>query len=221
MSLLSSLRHRPRLISSIALALALPWLLPDSVPTLVRGLIGWDAGVWFYLVLLLQMMVKENGSSHLQRTAQANADSMWAVLIVATLGATASLIAVALEQSQVKQGLGTLHGLPYLVLVISTVAGSWLLLPVEFALGYAGIYHQDSEAGKEPHGLEFPGQDEHPDYLDFMYFAITLAATSQTSDVAVSSRPMRRLVLIHAGLSFVFNTCVLALTINILAGLIS
>ncbi|MDY0746136.1 DUF1345 domain-containing protein [Paucibacter sp. R3-3] len=221
MSLLRSLRHRPRLICSIALALVLPWLLPDSVPAPTRALIGWDAGVWLYLALLLQMMFKENGSSHLQRTAQANADSMWAVLMVATLGATASLVAVALEQSQVKQGLGTLHGLPYLVLVISTVVGSWLLLPVEFALAYAGIYHQDSAKGTEPHGLEFPGQDDHPDYLDFMYFAITLAATSQTSDVAVSSRPMRRLVLIHAGLSFVFNTCVLALTINILAGLIS
>ena len=219
MSLYSSLRHRPRLICSIALALILPWLLPASVPVQTRALIGWDAGVWLYLALLLQMMFKENGSSHLQQTARANADSMWAVLVVASLGATASLIAVALEQSQVKQGQGALHGLPYLALVISTVAGSWLLLPVEFALAYAGIYH--STEGKEPHGLEFPGQDEHPDYLDFMYFAITLAATSQTSDVAVSSRPMRRLVLIHAGLSFVFNTCVLALTINILAGLIS
>ncbi|WP_077035448.1 DUF1345 domain-containing protein [Pelomonas sp. KK5] len=218
MKLIRSLRHRPRLLASVALALVLPWLLPATVPTLARGLIGWDAGVWLYLLLLLRMMVKENGGHHLQLTARANADSMVAVLVVATLGATASLVAVALEQSQVKQGLGALHGWPYLLLVISTVAGSWLLLPVEFALGYASVYHEDSDA---PHGLEFPGQDEHPDYLDFIYFAVTLAATSQTSDVAVSSRPMRRLVLIHAGLSFVFNTCVLALTINILAGLIS
>ncbi len=218
MKLIRSLRHRPRLMASIVLALALPWLLPATMPALARGLIGWDAGVWLYLALLLRMMVKENGGHHLQLTARANADSMVAVLVVATLGATASLVAVALEQSQVKQGLGALHGWPYLLLVISTVTGSWLLLPVEFALGYASVYHEDSDA---PHGLEFPGEDKHPDYLDFIYFAVTLAATSQTSDVAVSSRPMRRLVLIHAGLSFVFNTCVLALTINILAGLIS
>jgi uncharacterized membrane protein len=109
------------------------------------------------------------------------------------------------------------QGWPYLLLAVSTVAGSWLLLPVEFALAYASLFH----AGHGPHGLEFPGNDAQPDYMDFMYFAVTLAATSQTSDVAVSARPMRRLVLLHAVLSFAFNTGVLALTINILAGLIS
>jgi uncharacterized membrane protein len=217
MSFLRSLRHRPRLMGSIAVAIALPFALPHDMPVLARGLIGWDAGVWVYLCLLLRMMMK-SGSRHLQMTAKANADSMVAVLILATLGAAASLVAVALEQSQVKLGLSALHGWPYLLLAISTVVGSWLLLPVEFALAYASIYHQADDC---PHGLEFPGQDEHPDYLDFIYFAVTLAATSQTSDVAVSSRPMRRLVLVHAALSFVFNTCVLALTINILAGLIS
>ena len=89
---------------------------------------------------------------------------------------------------------------------------------MEFALAYASLYYG---ADGKPHGLDFPGKEEHPDYTDFMYFAVTLAATSQTSDVAVSTRPMRRLVLLHAVLSFVFNTSVLALTINILAGLIS
>jgi uncharacterized membrane protein len=104
-----------------------------------------------------------------------------------------------------------------LLLAVSTVAGSWLLLPVEFALAYASLFH----AGHGPHGLEFPGNDAQPGYTDFRYLAVTVAATSQTSDVAVSARPMRRLVLLHAVLSFVFNTSVLALTINILAGLTS
>ena len=75
--------------------------------------------------------------------------------------------------------------------------------------------------GKAAHGLEFPGDDGPPDYGDFLYFSITVAATSQTSDVSVSSRAMRRLVLAQALLAFVFNTGVLALTINILAGLVS
>ena len=104
-------------------------------------------------------------------------------------------------------------------LVLGTVAGSWLLLPIEFALAYASLFHSGPRA---PHGLEFPGDradQGRPDYLDFLYFAITLAATSQTSDVTVSARPMRRLVLVQALLSFVFNTVVLALSINLLAGL--
>ncbi len=217
MSFLRSLRHRPRLISSIAMAIVLPFLLPHDLPALTRGLIGWDVGVWAYLVMLVRMMMI-SGSKHLQLTAKANADSMTAVLLLAVIGAAASLVAIAQEQAQVKLGLNALQGAPYLVLAITTVVGSWLLLPIEFALAYASIYHTADDC---PHGLEFPGDEGHPDYMDFMYFAITLAATSQTSDVAVSSRPMRRLVLVHALLSFVFNTCVLALTINILAGLIS
>ena len=217
MSFFRSLRHRPRLISAIAVALVLPCVLSPHLPTLTRGLIGWDAGVWVYLLLLTRMMMV-SGSQHVQMTAKANADSWVAVLLVAVVGAVASLVAIAQEQAQVKLGLNALQGAPYLLLAITTVVGSWLLLPVEFALAYASVYHTADDC---PHGLEFPGDEEHPDYMDFMYFAITLAATSQTSDVAVSSRPMRRLVLVHALLSFVFNTCVLALTINILAGLIS
>lgn len=143
---------------------------------------------------------------------------MAAMLLLAVAGAAASLGAIALELSQVRHGPGAPQNWAYLLLAITTVAGSWLLLPFEFALAYASLYHSGDES---PHGLEFPGDEPQRDYVDFMYFAVTLAATSQTSDVAVSSRPMRRLVLLHAMLSFVFNTVVLALTVNILAGLIS
>lgn len=69
--------------------------------------------------------------------------------------------------------------------------------------------------------MQFPGDDGPPDYGDFLYFSITLAATAQTSDVAISSRAMRRLVLVQTLLAFAFNTGVLALAINILAGLLS
>lgn len=221
MKLLRQLRLRPRLMLAIlvgvgaAIGSTLVW--PTALNGVTRGLLGWNVGVWLYLGLALRMMSRAD-HQRLQRNARAQADGMGAVLLLAVAGAVASLGAIALELSHVRHGLGAAQGWPYLLLALSTVSGSWLLLPVEFALAYASIYHAE---GTGPHGLEFPGDDPHPDYADFMYFAVTLAATSQTSDVAVSARPMRRLVLLHALLSFVFNTCVLALTINILAGLIS
>ncbi len=216
MSLLLQLRMRPRLLASIAVGAAMAWLCAGALPPVTRALLGWTSGVWLYLILMFLLMHRAD-AQHLKQRAVAQADGMGAVLLLAVVGALASLAAIALELNQVRHGLDVVKGWPYLLLAIATVAGSWLLLPVEFALAYASLYHR----GAGPHGLEFPGNGELPDYSDFLYFSVTLAATSQTSDVAVSARPMRRLVLVQAVLSFVFNTGVLALTINVLAGLIS
>ncbi|MDN3921856.1 DUF1345 domain-containing protein [Roseateles violae] len=213
---LNWLRLRPRLSSAIVAGLLLGLLWPAAMPVLTRCLIGWTGGVWLYLLLALHMMLRAD-HAHLQRNAKAQADSIGAVLLLAIAGAIASLGAIALELAQLRPGLAA-AAWPHLLLAIATVSGSWLLLPVEFALAYASLYHRGKDT---PHGLEFPGDEADPDYMDFMYFSVTIAATSQTSDVAVSARPMRRLVLLHAALSFVFNTSVLALTINLLAGLFS
>lgn len=214
------LRMRPRLLFAIAFGIAVGSaagiIWPDAAPPLTRALLGWDAGVWCYLLAALAMMVRAD-HSHLQRTAIAQADGRGAVLLLAVLGAMASLAALAVELPQFGSARASLSGWACLLLAVSTVIGSWLLLPVEFALNYASLYHRGPRA---PHGLEFPGGDGDPDYTDIMYFAITLAATSQTSDVAVSSRPMRRLVLMQAALSFLFNTGVLALAVGALTNLL-
>lgn len=207
---------RPRLWIALGAGLLAGALLPVS-SLATRGLVVWNVGVWLYLALVLHMMTQAD-HHRLRRNAVALADSTGAVLLLAVTGAIASLVAMTLELNHVRHGQAAAQSWPYLLLALSTVIGSWLLLPMEFALAYASLYYG---ADGKPHGLDFPGKEEHPDYTDFMYFAVTLAATSQTSDVAVSTRPMRRLVLLHAVLSFVFNTSVLALTINILAGLIS
>lgn len=216
MSLLQQLRLRPRLLTSIGTGLALGLLWPAELATVTRLLLGWTSGVWLYLLLVFHLMHRAD-AHHLKQRAVAQADGVVAVLLLAVIGALASLAAIALELSQFRHGVTVVDGWPYLLLAIATVSGSWLLLPAEFALAYASLYHR----GTGPHGLEFPGDEKMPDYSDFLYFSVTLAATSQTSDVAVSARHMRRLVLVQAVLSFVFNTGVLALTINILAGLIS
>jgi uncharacterized membrane protein len=91
-----------------------------------------------------------------------------------------------------------------------------------FALHYAHRYYRDDPETPEADatgGLKFPG-DAPPHYWDFLYFSFVIGMTSQVSDVQVTSRPMRRLVLGHGILSFAFYTIVLALSINIVAGLI-
>ena len=98
-----------------------------------------------------------------------------------------------------------------------TLVSSWLITQTLFALHYAHDFYA-SRARGQPDGLLFPGTTE-PEYGDFMYFACIIGTSAQTADVSITSTPMRRVGLVHCVLAFFFNTTVLALTINIAAGL--
>lgn len=105
----------------------------------------------------------------------------------------------------------------YMTLAPVSVVLSWCLVHTLFALRYAHIYYGEGEIHGTHHGgLEFPG-DHLPDYMDFAYYSFVVGMTAQVSDVQVSSRPLRRLTLLHGVISFAFNTVILALTINALA----
>jgi uncharacterized membrane protein len=107
----------------------------------------------------------------------------------------------------------------HLGISIATILGSWLLVHTIFTQHYAHLYYQDDKTLQErkDSGLDFPGEME-PDYWDFLYFSFVIGMTSQVSDVDVTSRQMRQLGLIHGVISFFFNTTLLAITINIVAG---
>lgn len=97
---------------------------------------------------------------------------------------------------------------------------SWFLIHTIFAMHYAhSFYRQIDEGGDRGDGLNFPGCDE-PDFLDFAYFSFVIGMTFQVSDVAITSSRIRRISLVHALLSFLFNTVILALAINIASGLV-
>ncbi|WP_416762382.1 DUF1345 domain-containing protein [Roseateles sp. So40a] len=215
MPLLHQIQRRPRLLIGAATGALLAACWPVDLAWHTRLLLGWSAGVWTYLILIGWRMVRTDAED-VEEQARAVADSVYVVLGLAILGGAASMAAIALELAQVKES-GLMQAWPHLLVASATLTGSWLLLPVEFGLAYASLFHCGPKA---PHGLEFPGDEDAPDYIDFLYFAATVAATSQTSDVVVSSRPIRRLVLVQAVQAFVFNTVVLALTINFLAGML-
>ncbi len=106
----------------------------------------------------------------------------------------------------------------HLALSVVTILCSWFIVHTAFALHYAHEFYEDAPGTKE-RSLTFPG-DSEPDYLDFLYFAFVLGTTSQTSDVTICSGAMRRLALVHGVIAFFFNTTLLALVVNIAAGLI-
>jgi uncharacterized membrane protein len=211
----SHLQARPRLYIAALAGLAVALLLPEAPRWTTRALLGWNVAVWLYLALIAVMMVRAD-HGHLRRSAAAQAQGAVVVLSVVVVAAIASVAAIVLELAAAKSASGR-AALPHLMFASSTVIGSWLLLPVLFALDYASRYYR----GRTPGGLNFPSADAHfqPDYTDFLYFSFTIAVASQTSDVSISSRPMRQLALLQSVLSFGFNAAILALTINIAASL--
>ena len=87
-----------------------------------------------------------------------------------------------------------------------------------FALHYAHEYYR----GNRPGGLQFPSGDtqDHADYWDFVYFSFVIGMTAQVSDVGITDKTIRRTATVHGIISFVFNTALLALMVNIAASAI-
>lgn len=215
-SWLTQLRTRPRLIASALSGLAAAWLLPRALPPSQRAVLAWNAAIWLYLLLIWVDMARLD-HGRLRQRAVDHADGARVVLAIAVVTSIACLAAVVTELATARAS-SQAHGLGHVALALVTLVGSWLLVPTEFALAYASRYYAGGG-----HGIDFPGlarqRNPEPNYIDFMYFSITIVATSQTSDAAVTTRSMRTLVLVHAVLSFAFNALVLALAINLASGL--
>lgn len=206
---------RPRLAAAIGATALFTLLLPGDWRWTTRLMIAWDAGAVLYLAMLSTTIFGET-VAQIRARAERQDEGAVAILVIACLGATASIAAIGLQLA----GIGSVptgqRGL-HLALGGFTILCSWTLLHAFFALHYAGVYYRGRH--KEP-CLDFPGAGD-PDYVDFLYFAYTIGCTSQTSDVGVTTREARALVLIHSILAFVFNTSILALAINVGASLVS
>lgn len=223
--MLQHLRAHPRLVIGIVVGAAASAMLPDAMPAARRMLLGWNAGTWVYLLSTWTMMARATHERMRQRSLELS-ESITAIVGVAIVAVAATLWAIVAEimgSSSAAANRATAGPVwPHVLLTGATLLGSWALLATLFALSYASLYyHRSFDADAQPHherggGLDFPGSGSSnpPTYLDFMYFAFTLAATSQTSDVAVNSRRVRRWVFVQTVLSFIFNTMLLALAIN-------
>jgi uncharacterized membrane protein len=209
-------KSRPRLFFSVALGLiviaglfaALDWRAATKL------LVGWNVAAALYLALALYLMWRSN-VHRIRRRAAMQDESQITILVLTVAAAMASLAAIFSE-------LGTANGATrqpaQLILATTTIVLSWAFIHVMFALHYAHEYYGD---GRDHiiGGLSFP-DDKEPDYWDFMYFSFVIGMCAQVSDVTVSSKSIRRTVLAHGIISFLFNAALLALTVNIAASAI-
>lgn len=215
MKLLPSLLLRPRLMVAVVTAAGLASLLPSDWRMATRLLIAWDVGAITYLGLMASAMLFET-IDEIRARAEREDEGAFVILIIACLATIASLFAIVVQLSGV--GAAPIGGRGvHLALGGVTILCSWTLLHAFFTMHYAGIYYR---GGKAEPCLDFPGQTE-PNYIDFLYFSYTIGCTSQTSDIGVTTRQARGVVLLHSILAFAFNTSILAMAINVGASLVS
>jgi uncharacterized membrane protein len=188
--------------------------VPHKFGLSTRLLIGWDAGVCLYLTLTWRMMLR-SGIHQLRQRAAVLDEAEWLILALTILASVASLAAIGAELHGVKAASPASQ--PWrITLAASTILVSWFFVHTMLALHYAHDYY----ARERGRGLEFPEHIREPSYWDFMYVSFTIGAASQTSDVTISSSRIRRVALAHTILSFLFNTTILALAINVGASLL-
>jgi uncharacterized membrane protein len=211
-----SIAIRPRLYFSALAGIAALALLPQSWPGSLRGAVAWDLSAAIYLLLAFRVMQTCNADRIRARAARQD-DSGVVILVILLLAITVSFVAITGLLVQAKE---VPHKGLNLGLAAATIVLSWTVTQVVFTLHYAHEYFRPS-GGPESfaEGLDFRG-DRNPDYWDFFYFATSFGAASQTSDVSIRTKPLRRLATLHAIISFFFNTAVLALTINLAASMI-
>jgi len=210
-------RARPRLLLSATVAIALALLLPARFALSSRLLLAWNAGAILYLILTFVMMARSEVADMRRRAATQDEGAIF-ILLVTSAAAVASLAAIAFELHGTHGG-GSDGKHFRMGLAGVTIFCSWLFVHTSFALHYAHEFYGEG-VDEGIGGLKFPASDYDPDYWDFLYFAANLGAAAQTSDVMITGQSMRRLALAHTILSFLFNTMILALAVNVGASLV-
>lgn len=193
---------------------ALPQVLPTRDVT--RWLIGWNVGAWTYL-LLAGVMMARSSPERMRRRALTQDDGAAAILTLVVLAALAGLGAIVAELGVARDEQGLSRHL-HIGLAALTVVSSWAFTQLMFALHYAHEFYLAQQRGQVG-GLLFPDTNQ-PGYLDFVYAAAIIGTSAQTADVSFNSAAMRRVGLVHSVLAFLFNTTLLALTVNVGSNLI-
>jgi uncharacterized membrane protein len=205
-----------RLFGSVLVGMAAIAMLPGDWWLSTRLLAGWTVGLALYLILV-HSVIWRCDVARLRQRAKEQDEGAFGILMLSMAATLASLVAIVFELGGTKQA-GNTDAVAHVLLAMATTVLSWVFMQTIFSLHYAHEYYGERR-DKKLGGLNFPGENE-PDYLDFLYFSLVIGMTSQVSDVAITSRSIRRVAALHGVLSFFFNLTVLALTVNMISNLL-
>ena len=207
------LKAHARILVAI-LAGIIIWFAAANFLPVTRFLIAWNAGVWLFLALVLKMMASASVAD-LKKRAGLEEEGRIATLIIVMLATAVAFIALGLELADSLRQNAPDRALR-VAIALAAIFGSWLFVNCAFALHYA---HEVYRTRLSVASLGFPNEKQ-PDYWDFLYFAMVLGTTFQTSDVEIRSRVLRRTAMVQGLVAFLFNTAIIALTVSIASKLL-
>jgi uncharacterized membrane protein len=203
-----------RLLIALAGGAAATLLSPGGLPWRVRAVLGWDTGALLFVLLTWTMIARATPAATRQRAALEDPGRRL-VFFIALASSAFSLFAAVVVIREVRE-LAAGVAQMWTALALAAVALSWIVTHTAFTLRYAHLYYRRRGDTK---CLQFPGTTSPCD-LDFAYFAFTIGMCFQVSDVVIASSGARRVVLLHALVSFVYNTTILALSLNLVTTLL-
>jgi uncharacterized membrane protein len=207
-------RYHPRIWIGFAAGVLVYCLLPPAWSLISRVLVAWDCGVTLFLTLVYVWMVGLSAQQICSRYIEED-ESAPVILVVVTLAALLSLAAIVEPLATLRHVAGR-ERLWHFALASATLIDSWLLVPTMFTTHYADMFYSADEKNRP---LSFPETDM-PVFWDFAYFSFTIAAACQTADVLTTRASIRKVVIAHEIISFLFNASILGFAINVTAGLI-
>lgn len=209
--------HRLLFCTGLSMAVFVA-LMFSGIETLLAVIISWNSFSLF-MSLISWVTFFTTSSKQLVQHARSQDESRYVTFLIVLIAVVVSFFGALVLIQNTNEGLmgRSLH----IITSVMSVALSWCLLHTIYTLRYAHLYYSESLSNPKIHptGLDFP-ENRTPDYLDFAYFSFVIGMTFQVSDVRITSPQIRRFALLHALISFLFNTIIVALTINIMAGLI-
>jgi len=212
---LSRQSGRARVVTAALIGVVAAFVVAWFVPWQLTVLVAWDVTAGL-VVATVWLSIRGFTAEETQEFATEEDDSRAGTQFLLLGAALVSLVGVVLAFVKANEGA---HHQEVLLesFGVFTIVCSWLLVHTVFALRYAHVYYTDPEGG-----IDFKAQGrERPDYIDFAYTAFTVGMTFQVSDTDITRREMRRQVLRHALISFLFGAVILATTVNVIAGLLN
>ena len=208
-----------RLLISIILGVVVYlFIMTGDLDVMVKIMIAWTVFELLYIITswIVFFTQKPDGIRELSKQEDGSRLYVFLLILVTSFASLFTVLLLMLSKNE--------NNTPQFVFIPVALSGmlfSWIMVHTIFGFHYAHLYYGNdtNDSAKHAEGLEFPGK-EKPDYLDFAYFAFVIGMTFQVSDVQITSKSIRRLVLLHGLLSFGLNTFVVALTINLIADLL-
>jgi len=216
-------QHRLYIALTVTLIVFLFSIGKFSTPALI--MLDWSSCA-MTIIILNWIVILTAHPREMRRIASLKDSSRFSILFFVIAASCVSLFSIIFLLKSVSKDPHHAQATHHILMSIGSVIVSWWMLHTVFTMSYAHMFYTytpqtDDPADAVVGGLRFPDQELNPDYVDFVYFSFVIGMTFQVSDVEITSRSIRRVALLHALVSFAFNTAIVALSINVVSGLIS